>query len=123
MKFTMSKDGLHRATMRVEFRVDRGYLESATAELIVSRMLDDDNTPVAPTDAQLEYIAQDIAERLRPREIVDACRRELQRRGYSDCGLDDDWHEAAHAAAATRCRQLFPTAYRGIGAALVQRPA
>lgn len=121
MRFTMSKDGRHRATLRIEFRVDSGYLESAVAELLVARMLDDPNVPANPTDDQLEYMMEDHADRVSAHAAVAALRRELQRRGYSDHGLDDDWHEAASRAAERRCRELFPAAYRDIGAALVER--
>jgi hypothetical protein len=102
MKFTPSKDGLPRATLRVDFRIGVDYLRTAAADIVWVKLID---SRVDEDEAQ--DLAPEFADGLTRREIVAQVRRSLRSEGYEGGGTDDDFWQIAYEATEDVVRRLW----------------
>lgn len=95
MRFTPSKDGLRRTTMRIDFRVSVSTLHAAAADAIWTKLLD----ARVDEDEARDTLADELAAKLTRSEVIDEARKSLKANGYAGGGTDDDFWQIAYEAA------------------------
>lgn len=106
LRFTESKDGVPRASVRIDFRVDLGLLAVAAAELVFSDLVE----YVGASD-EVAADAEEYAAALGRGRIVQSARDLLQAKGYTARDAVEDYlMEAALTAVAPVVAELWPQA-------------